>query len=865
MESRPSIPNPIRKQLPDAGGPLIEALEPGTGPHRGGRRLLLALLLLLVAGLFLVTDPAAQAQAPAEPPPAEQEPSDSAGAENNPQSLQTPEAPSEGVGEVGEEPPAVPASPTATPREQPAGEALIARVPITPPADLATLVDGGFARQLPWRFLGPSDGSSSGEGLDFGHLAVDPRPPWRLYAARPDGAPLRLTPGAQSPFGSASAERFATVPPAHRLIPDPRHDVVYATAGQGTLLRFEEGSGQLRVVSVWPRPEGFGTGPVARYRFDRHFPVFFSAHDPDALFAAGNLLFTSTDGGQSWAAVSSDLTRGSRGGGTLVTALESHLEAGVFWTGSSDGLVHVSRNFAATWQNVTPPILPANARITALEAHPRAPGYLYLAAVTSGAGAQPWVFRTQNYGASWTRITRGLEGAPTVRALVADDQRAGLLFAATDNGLFFTLDDGRRWHPWPQPQDGTAPAILDLELHGDTLIAAVAGQGLWVLDELGPLRQLSPEVVTDAFHLFTPRRATLRGANDPNRAAAGPDPGPAEGLAIFYYLAELPPGTPLRLEILDPGGETIRTFEALGGQPGLNRFDWDLRYPPAEGLAAVQGMNLWSGGPRVLPGPYLIRLAVGGNSTTAQFRVAQDSRSLASPEALTARRDLLLHLRDELSRIALLRSELRDLARILAAAPPVDATALDAGTSSGEASPETPIAASLAARTRDLRQRLEGLDLLLGPAALVGPEAQRSGGLLEQLSTLAALVELSLDRPTDQQAAVLDELVAEIDAAENGLRRAQEEELPALKQERQQLGLAQLLPPAPIQPAPIQPEPDGQPAETAPPLGPEESLFAPEIDADDEPPLDGNTLLENEDVVDDSPASPTATEQDPTP
>jgi hypothetical protein len=476
--------------------------------------------------------------------------------------------------------------------------------------------------------------------------------------------------------------------------------------------------------------------------------------------------------------------------------------------------------------------------------------------VAPGPEAQPWIFRTQDYGASWTRITRGLEGTSAIHALAADAQRAGLVFAGTDGGLFFSLDDGRRWHPWPQqqdgpPQDSTTPPILDLELHGDALLAAVAGQGLWILDELGPLRQLSPEVVSDTFHLFTPRRATLRGADDPNRAAAGSDPGPAEELAIFYHLAELVPGTPLRLEILGPGGETIRTFATVAGEasrpgnpalrppaePGLNRFDWDLRYPPAKGLAAVQGMNLWSGGPRVLPGPYLVRLAVGGDSTTAQFRVAQDLRSLASPEALAARRDLLLRLRDQLSRIARLRSEIRSLARILAAAPPVDTAALG------------PEAASLAAGTRDLRQRLEGLDLLLGPAALVGPQAQRSGGLLEQLSTLAALVELSLDRPTDQQAAVLDELMAEIDAAESGLRRAQGDELPALNQERQKLGLAQLLPPASVVPA-----------------RPESALPGQEIDEADERPIDSNTLMPDEDVADDpAPSSPTATEQDPTP
>ncbi|MCB1057764.1 MAG: hypothetical protein KDD11_19870 [Acidobacteria bacterium] len=698
------------------------------------------------------------------------------------------------------------------------------------PQDLTSAVDAAFTRALPWRFLGPA-GEADAE-LD--HLAVSDGAQPTLFATRLAGAPFRLSLDAAGPF-DGGIDEFVSVPRATSLIPDPRRpQVVYATAGDGTLLRYDGSTGQTRQISVWPRPRGFDTGAAPLYRFAPAFPVFFSAHDADALYAAGNLLFTSTDAGQTWAAVSPDLTRprrgGGRGDGVLVAAFESRVEAGVFWTASDTGVVHLSRDFAATWLDVTPPQLPAGARITALVPHPQAPGYVYLAAVdpdgADSATTPPWVFRSQDYGATWTALTRGLPASTRVRTLVVDPERAGLLFAATDDGLFLTLDDGSRWRRWP-PADAVPP-IRDLVFAGRSLVAAVEGGGLWVQDDLAPLRQLSSEALTQDFYLFSPTRAVRRGAQDPRRAAVGADP-ETDGVAIFYRLGSLPAGTEVQLQLLGPGGVKIRSYTTAVGvvagsrrppaRPGLNRFDWDLRYPPAEGSSEPGQRGLWRGGPRVLPGSYLVRLAVGSDSTTAQFRVDRDPRVSASPEALQAQFDFLLRVRDEIGHVYRVRRDIERLARLLARAPAE--TGLDVGSA--------PAGARATAALRNLRQSLQGLDLLLGPTALAGPDEARSGGLAEQLSELAASVELALDRPTASQAAVLEELVAEVEAAADTFQRLETIDLAALNELRREQGLPALLLPATVEPAPdAEAEEAEEPAEA---VEPADSTTDPELDA----------------------------------
>lgn len=673
-----------------------------------------------------------------------------------------------------------------------------------PPQDLTSAIDSSFTRALPWRFLGPA-GEENG---DLDHLAVGPDAVGgdaarTLYAARIDGPPFRLPLSAAGPFAGGRAEDFVSVPSATALVPDPRRpEVLYAAAEHGALLRYDGASEQLRVISVWPRPQGFGAGSAPLYRFAPAFPIFFSAHDRDALYAAGNLLFTSTDGGQSWAAVSPDLTRPRQGpaprDGVVVAAFESRFEAGVFWTASDNGLVHLSRDFAATWRDVTPPQLPAGARITALVPHPKAPGYVYLSAVEDQAAEpQPWVFRSQDYGATWSLLVRGLPPATRVRTLVVDPERAGLLFAATDTGLFVSLDDGGRWRRWPAAEP--VPLIRDLVFAGSSLVAAVEGRGLWILDDLSPLRQLTPDALSQDFFLFSPTRAVRSGAQDPRWAAAGAEPR-SDQVTIFYQLGALPVGTEVRLQLLGPGGVRIRTYTTAVGvaggsrrppaRPGLNRFDWDLRYPPADGSGEPAQRDLWSGGPQALPGSYLVRLAVGSDSTTAQFRVDRDPRVVASPEALRAQFDFLLRIRDEIGHVYRLRRDIERMARLLARAP------VEAGAETGLGAGRARAAAAL----RNLRQGLQGLDLLLGAGAPAGPATEPAGGLAEQLSGLAASVELALDRPTTQQAAVLEELAAEVEAAAQTYERLRGEDLEALNELRRQQGLAELLLPATVEP-----------------------------------------------------------------
>lgn len=648
----------------------------------------------------------------------------------------------------------------------------------SPPARPAEAIDERFASRIPWRFLGPHDEPEP----TFDQLAIDLGEPWTIYAGSPDGYPWRLTPGTDSPFTGDAAERFVTGPPARTLVPDPRRPgVVYATADGGLLLRHDSASGQLRAVSVWPRPPVSPDDRASRYRFLPDFPVFFSAHDPDAIYAAGNLLFVSTDGGQSWAAVSPELAAspGADGSATLVDAFESALEPGVLWTGSSDGRVHVSRDFAASWQEVTPPGLAAGSAVE-LEPHASAPGTVYLASRPSAGGEAASLWRSDDYGASWVAIGAGLPAGAELHALLADPARSGLLFAGTSDGLYFSFDDGRGFRAWPVQPPGGKADVRALAAAGEALVVSIAGRGLWAIDDLGPLRQLDAEALTDPFHLFTPRSVTLRGLAGSETAH--------RGLAIFYRLGELAEGSEIELEILDPAGEAIRSFSTVAGtagdaqtpgaEPGLNRFDWDLRRAPA----SAEGAAGWIGGPRVAPGAYLVRLAVGPSSTTAQFRVVKDPRSLASREALEAQLAFVARLDALIARLDELEAEIGSFDRMLAAVPPISVAA------ASEPAERRSRRAQLVVATRELRQEVDALAARAGAG---------NGGLPAQLARLARLAEMSLDRPTDPAIAVLDELEAEIETLRQRLRRLEGERLPALNALRREAELPALLPALP--------------------------------------------------------------------
>ena len=553
--------------------------------------------------------------------------------------------------------------------------------------------------------------------------------PYRLLGGQQDNSALRIR--SRSAFDGAIGDEDWDITAGGEsgyVVADPQNpDVVYGGSYGGLLMRINHDTGELRDVNVWPDdPMGWGAADI-KYRFQWNYPILFSPHDPDTLYAAANVLFRSTNEGQTWEAISPDLTRndkskqGPSGGpitkdntsveyyGTIFAVAESPLEKGLLWTGSDDGLIQLSRDAGKTWKDVTPKGMPEWMMINSVEPHPFEKGGLYVAGTRyKSDDFRPYLYRTTDYGATWTRIDQGIDPLHFTRVVRADPVRRGLLYAGTERGVYVSFDDGGRW----QPLQLNLPIVpvTDLAVRDGELIAATQGRSYWILGSLANLRQLPEDLSPKSPHLFEPapvQRLVAGGFQDPNAAARNQGTNPPAGAVVYYFLDKAPSeevAKEAKLEFLDRDGKVVRSFS---GQPagikpaekaeartegeeeevpaappegllkktaegtaeatekqakkkkdeeelkapmeaGLNRFVWDLRYAAGK---VFPGMILWSGDPfppLVLPGDYQVRLTVGGVTRTAPFHVVKDPRSAATQEDLEAQHRFLMDVRAKL-------------------------------------------------------------------------------------------------------------------------------------------------------------------------------------------------------------------------
>ena len=542
--------------------------------------------------------------------------------------------------------------------------------------------DGGAAVSL--------DGATTWSSLEnqptaqFYRIAADDQFPYRLYGAQQDNSTVSI-PSRTTGYGIEREDWFSVGGcESGWIAPHPEDpQVVFAGCYLGYISRIDLRTRQQREVTVYPE-NTLGAGAESmKYRFQWNFPILFSRHEPHALYAAGNRLFRSTDEGQSWKAVSPDLTRndptklGPSGGPitkdntsveyycTIFSVSESSKQAGVWWAGSDDGRIHVTRDDCATWTDVTPSGLPEWSQINAIDASPHDPGTAYVAAVRYKLDDfAPYVYVTRDFGKSWNRITSGLPGNSFVRVVREDPVRKGLLYAGTETGVWVSFDAGQRWQSL-QRNLPTVP-VTDLLVKGDDLCAATQGRSFWILDDVTPLRQLSPDVAKADAHLFAPATAVRVGGAGVPRTDAGSNPPP--GAAIRWTLKTAPADSiPVTLEILDASNKVVRAWDRKGeiladttgatrtgakvpALAGGNTFVWDLRERSAFRL---DGTVLWGGSPdppMAVPGRYTARLKVAGRTLLQPIQVVKDPRLETTDEDFRRQHDLLVTIRDQFTR-----------------------------------------------------------------------------------------------------------------------------------------------------------------------------------------------------------------------
>jgi hypothetical protein len=412
-----------------------------------------------------------------------------------------------------------------------------------------------------------------------------------------------------------------------------------------------------------------------KYRFQWNAPIVFSPHDPDVLYHTSNHVHRTRDGGLTWETISPDLTRDDDSKqslpgeplqhdhtsvevyGTIFSFAESPHARGELWAGSDDGRVHLSRDDGLSWVDVTPQDLPVDGTVNTLQVSPHRPGRVLIAVQRYRMDDwTPYIFVTDDYGASWRRAADGGNGIPAdhpVRSVVEDPVRPGLLFAGTEFGLFVSLNDGRQWQPLQLNLPVTP--VTDLVVKGADLVVATQGRSFWILDDMSPLRRLSDEILaSEPGHLFEPEPAYRRtggGGGD------GLVPGAPSGALVYYRLApsaEDVTAADVTLEIVDELGQPVRSWSSedgrLSADPGLHRFVWDLTYPgPVVTDDAIVYLGSRSG-PTATPGRYRVRLTVGGWSQERELEVMQDPRmNHVTAADLQEQFDLAVRVRDRMS------------------------------------------------------------------------------------------------------------------------------------------------------------------------------------------------------------------------
>jgi photosystem II stability/assembly factor-like uncharacterized protein len=577
------------------------------------------------------------------------------------------------------------------------------------------------------------------------------------------------------------------------------------------------------VADVTPEPIRRG-----EYRYDRTLPVVFSALDPHTLFFAANVLFKSTDRGNSWQVISPDLTRESyeipanlgvfttsdpekdKHRGVIYAVAPSFKEANTIWAGTDDGLIHITRDLGKTWQNVTPPQFSPWSKVSIIEASHFDAGTAYAAINTFRLDdLRPHIYRTRDFGKSWQEITKGIEGNAPTNVVREDPLRRGLLFAGTETSVYVSFDEGENWQPLQLNLPRTS--MRDLTIHGDDLIVGTHGRSFWILDDITPLRQLSADVAKPPVTLFSPQEATRfrwnRNTDTPLPPEVPAGKNPPDGAILDYYLASAASGA-VRLEIFDAQNHLVRRYTGadkavpleeiaakhpipmywvrptriLSGAAGMHRFVWDLHYPPPDALehefpisAVYQDTPLYPLGAWALPGNYAVKLTVEDKSYTQPLVVKMD------PRISTSLADLAKQFEMQSGAVESMNETYETLERVQSVRTQLKERAAKAGKGA--------LANAIAALDKQAVDLAGGAQSAFFGLPPSGKQPENLSTLNQHFGAILAVADSADAAPTTQATAVYKELEDALESLLNRWTKLRQEEIPNLNKQLKKANL----------------------------------------------------------------------------
>lgn len=659
------------------------------------------------------------------------------------------------------------------------------------------------------------------------HVTTDTEVPYNVLTNRQDGPSMKGPSRSrmQSFFGGfiptgmwhdvgGGESGFATADPS-----DP--NIVWSSASGygalgGVVTRYNQQTRQFRQVEVWPEYTAGMPAEDVKYRFQWTFPLLISPHDNNTVYVASQYVHRTTNGGQNWEIVSPDLSLNDSskqqfsGGLTgdnigveyanVVYALEeSPLKQGLLWAGTNDGLVHVSQDNGAKWDNVTKkiPAMPKYGAVRNIEASTHEEGTVYLTVDAHEMGDfAPYVYKSTNYGKSWTKITNGIESGPLsyCRMIKEDPINPNLLYLGTENALYFSLDQGTNWQSLMTNLPSSPMYWMDIPTHFNDLVVGTYGRGIWILDDLTPLQQFTTEVEESVVHLFNPKDAyRLQSVSMVmqffKEASFGDDP--PRGTSLHYWQSEELADS-VTIMIANEKGETIRTIKHKG-KPGINRVWWDFREDPSTAIvlrtkplfapwvqlsekrtrkSLVPPMSLLAS-----PGTYTLSLKVGDIEQSQSLTLLKDPNTEGSLSDIDAQKELLDKIRLDYEAISRsvneaekIRRQLKDMLPMLTGEKAQQVQQLDS------------MATALENQMVQLKHTGKGQDAIRLP-----------GMLMEKLNYLASTVGIADFKPADQYVEVYQQLHEEWKRLQKAWDQFKKEEMAAFQNKMQNNAVGPLI------------------------------------------------------------------------